>query len=74
MAKIAWIIQHLFLSVTLNMCRLGEMLTYQQLNERADAMAEWLRLQFRLEPESLVAICLERSPLLLVCILAVLKV
>ena len=37
-------------------------------------MAKWLRARFSLTPDTLVAVCLERSELLLVCILAVLKV
>ena len=50
----------------------GEQLAYGALNERANRLAHVLRAH-GVEHESLVALCLERSPDLIVAILAVLK-
>ena len=50
----------------------GEWLSYQQLEGQANRLAEHLR-GCGLGPESLAAICLDRSPLLIVAMLAVLK-
>ena len=47
-------------------------LTYAELNERANQLAHYLRQQ-GVGPESLVAICLEKSPEYVISILAVLK-
>lgn len=47
-------------------------LTYQQLDEKADCLARWLKHK-GVETETLVAILLERSPLLITALLAVLK-
>lgn len=47
-------------------------LTYQQLNERANQLAHYLR-QLGVGPEARVGICLERSMDLVVCLLAILK-
>ncbi len=46
--------------------------TYRQLNERANQLARFLQRQ-GVGPETRVGICLERSPQLLVAVLAVLK-
>ncbi|MBR8842985.1 non-ribosomal peptide synthetase, partial [Pseudoalteromonas sp. JC3] len=51
----------------------GRSLSYAQLNARANAMAWYLIEQYQLTPEQTVAICLPRSELLLVSVLAVLK-
>jgi amino acid adenylation domain-containing protein len=47
-------------------------LTYQELNERANQLAHHLRAR-GVGPEALVAVCLERSPEMVVAVLAVLK-
>lgn len=62
--------------VELNFSRLiiGASLTYGELDERAGRLSIWLQRRFSLPPETLVAICLDRSPVLIVCILAILKV
>lgn len=49
-----------------------ETLTYQQLNDRANALAHCLR-RHGVGPEVPVALCLERSLDLIVCVLAILK-
>src|ERR1041385_6650649 len=50
----------------------GQELTYRELDERAAALAELLRRQ-GVQPESLVAVCLERSIEMLIAALAVWK-
>jgi amino acid adenylation domain-containing protein len=50
----------------------GEMLTYRELNRRANQLAHCLQ-RLGVGPEVLVAICLERSPEMIVAVLAVLK-
>jgi len=50
----------------------GESLTYSQLNERANQLAHRLR-RLGVAPETLVGVCLERSPEMVVCLLAILK-
>ncbi|NEQ48312.1 MAG: amino acid adenylation domain-containing protein [Leptolyngbya sp. SIOISBB] len=47
-------------------------LTYQDLNQRANQLAHYLQ-QMGIEPEIHVGICLERSPHVLIALLAVLK-
>ncbi len=49
-----------------------EQLTYQELNERANQLAHYLQT-LGVEPEVLVGICVERSPLMVVGLLAILK-
>jgi amino acid adenylation domain-containing protein len=49
-----------------------EQLTYAQLNERANHLANYLR-QLGVGPESLVGVCFERSPEMVLSLLAVLK-
>ncbi|MEH2381364.1 MAG: amino acid adenylation domain-containing protein [Nostoc sp.] len=49
-----------------------EFLTYQQLNERANQLAHYLR-SLGVKPEVLVGICIERSPLMIIALLAILK-
>lgn len=49
-----------------------ESLTYQQLNERTNQLAQYLR-SLGVKPEVLVGICIERSPLMLVGLLGILK-
>ncbi|MCP4656909.1 MAG: AMP-binding protein, partial [bacterium] len=48
------------------------MLSYDELNRRANRLAYHLRRR-GVEPETLVGVCLERSPELVVCLLAILK-
>ena len=50
----------------------GQAMTYQDLNARANRLAHHLRT-LKLGPETVVGLCLERSPNLVVAILAVLK-
>lgn len=50
----------------------GEQMTYRQLNERANQLANYLQQQ-GVGPESLVGICVERSLAMLVAIYGVLK-
>ncbi|MDB6121031.1 MAG: amino acid adenylation domain protein [Pedosphaera sp.] len=47
-------------------------LSYAELNSRADRLAERLRA-WNVGPETLVGVCLERSPVLLTALLAILK-
>ena len=50
----------------------GLSLTYGELNARANRLAHWLRVQ-GVGPETLVAVCMSRSPRVLEAMLAVLK-
>ena len=50
----------------------GELLTYQQLNERANQLAIYLRFR-GVKLETKVGICLERSPELIISLLAIQK-
>lgn len=50
----------------------GENLTYRQLNQRSNQLAHHLKF-LGVEPETLVGICLERSLMMVVALLAVLK-
>lgn len=50
----------------------GDTLSYRELNERANQMAQYLR-KSRLPTESFVGICMERSPEMIVSILGTLK-
>ncbi|MEM1319021.1 MAG: amino acid adenylation domain-containing protein [Bacteroidota bacterium] len=51
----------------------GEGLTYDELNQRANQLAHIL-IQQGAEPQHLIAFCLDRSPELIISILAILKV
>ena len=48
-------------------------LTYRELNERANRLASWLVTERGAAPDTLIGVCLERSPELLVSLLAVAK-
>ncbi|SQB47407.1 Linear gramicidin synthase subunit D [Chryseobacterium jejuense] len=48
-------------------------LSYRELNERANRLANHLIHQYQLKPDDLVPLCLERSENMLIAILAVLK-
>lgn len=49
-----------------------QQLTYRELNHRANQLAHYLQ-KLEVKPDVLVGICLERSPLMLVALLAILK-
>jgi non-ribosomal peptide synthetase component F len=50
----------------------GEKLTYQELNQQANQLANYLQ-KLGVNPEVLVGICVERSPLMLIGLLGILK-
>ncbi len=50
----------------------GEKLTYQELNKKANQLAHYLQ-KMGVNPEVLVGICVERSPLMLIGLLGILK-
>ena len=50
----------------------NKQLTYKQLNEKANQLAHYLQ-KLGVKPETLVGICVERSPLMIVGLLAILK-
>ncbi|MEO8240510.1 MAG: amino acid adenylation domain-containing protein [Flavobacterium sp.] len=51
----------------------NQKLTYQELNEQANRLAHYLRNNYKIEPNNLVAIKLDRSERIIVVILAILK-
>ncbi|MBA4259966.1 MAG: hypothetical protein C0446_12440 [Chitinophaga sp.] len=50
-----------------------EQLTYRQLNERSNQLARYLRSQFNIKPDTLIAICLDRGLSMIIGILAIMK-
>jgi amino acid adenylation domain-containing protein len=50
-----------------------QQLSYAGLNERANQLAHYLRRQYNIGCESLVGVCIERSPEMVIAILAILK-
>ena len=48
-------------------------LTYRELNKRANQLANFLRQNHNIKPDTLVVLCLDRSENILIAILAVLK-
>ncbi|CAL7959721.1 hypothetical protein GAMM_110056 [Gammaproteobacteria bacterium] len=48
-------------------------LTYQELNSKANQLANYLRQNYDIKPDDLVALCLDRSEQMLIAILGVLK-
>ena len=48
-------------------------LTYAELNAQANALAHYLRSKYRMAPERIVAICLEKSEKAIIAILGILK-
>jgi len=48
-------------------------LTYQELNTKANQLAHYLKRTYTIEPDTLIALCLERSEVMIIAILAVLK-
>jgi amino acid adenylation domain-containing protein/non-ribosomal peptide synthase protein (TIGR01720 family) len=51
----------------------GESLTYAELNKQANQLAHYIKEQYQIKPNDLVALCLDRSHYSLIAILAVLK-
>ncbi|MBY0572817.1 MAG: amino acid adenylation domain-containing protein, partial [Undibacterium sp.] len=51
----------------------GGELTYEQLNHQANQLAHYLVHERAIKPDTLVGVCLERSPDMLVAVLAILK-
>lgn len=49
------------------------MLTYRELNERANRLANFLVINYGLKPDTLVALLLDRSEYMIIAILAILK-
>ncbi|WP_406278228.1 amino acid adenylation domain-containing protein [Embleya sp. NBC_00896] len=50
-----------------------EILTYRQVNERANRLAHHLRTRYGIGPGGLVAVCLDRSPDMICALLGILK-
>lgn len=50
-----------------------EKFTYRRLNEQANLLAAWLREQYQIQPDDLVAVQLEKSPEMIIALLGVLK-
>ena len=48
-------------------------LTYRELNEKANKLAHYLSQNYEIKPDTLIALCLDRSEHMLISILAVLK-
>ncbi|MCL5261042.1 MAG: amino acid adenylation domain-containing protein [Gammaproteobacteria bacterium] len=48
-------------------------LTYQELNQKANQLAHYLREQYAIKPNNLVALCLDRNEFIFIAILGVLK-
>ena len=48
-------------------------LTYKQLNEKANQLANYLVKSYRIKPDDLVALLLDRNEQIIICILAILK-
>ncbi len=51
----------------------NQTLSYQQLNQQANRLADYLRCKLRIKSGDFVALCLEKSAAMPVCILAILK-
>lgn len=51
----------------------SEQLTYDELNKRANQLAHYLVSKYKIEPDTLVGICIERSVEMIVAILAIFK-
>ncbi|MBL8677185.1 MAG: AMP-binding protein, partial [Alphaproteobacteria bacterium] len=48
-------------------------LTYKELNERANQLANYVKILYELKPDTLIVICLDKSEFMLIAILGVLK-
>ncbi|MBG1264989.1 non-ribosomal peptide synthetase [Nostoc sp. WHI] len=51
----------------------SESLTYQQLNQKANQLADYLIQNYQIQPESLIGICVERSLEMIIGVLGILK-
>ncbi|MFN7459697.1 MAG: amino acid adenylation domain-containing protein [Akkermansiaceae bacterium] len=51
----------------------SENLTYQQLNEKADQLADYLIENYQIQPDTLIGICVERSLEMIIGVLGILK-
>lgn len=51
----------------------GTRVTYRELNERANQLAHYLKSKHEIKPDTLIALCLDRSEHMLIAILGVLK-
>jgi amino acid adenylation domain-containing protein len=54
-------------------CDSGKNITYKELNERSNRLAQYLKIKFAVYPDDLIAIKLERSEAFVVTILGILK-
>gem|GEM_PF-566082 len=50
-----------------------EALTFREVNQRANQLADYLKKQYEIKPEDLVGLMLERSPWMIISILAIIK-
>lgn len=48
-------------------------LTYQQLNQKANELAHYILLQFKIKPGNVIAIYANRSPLVIIAVVAIIK-
>ncbi|MFN7096498.1 MAG: amino acid adenylation domain-containing protein, partial [Gammaproteobacteria bacterium] len=48
-------------------------ITYKELNAKANRLANYIRKEYNIQPDDLIALCLNRSEYMLIAILAVLK-
>lgn len=48
-------------------------LTYRELNQRANQLAHYLQAHYCTEPDTLIAVCLDRSEYMLIALLAIIK-
>ncbi|RNA60932.1 non-ribosomal peptide synthetase [Chryseobacterium nematophagum] len=51
----------------------GTYLSYRELNEKANQLAHYLLAEYKIKPDELIPLCLERSEKMLIAILGVLK-
>ncbi|WP_347217489.1 amino acid adenylation domain-containing protein [Chryseobacterium sp.] len=51
----------------------GVQLSYRNLNEKANAMAYYLLQNYQIQPDDLIALCMDRSENIVIAILAILK-
>ncbi len=51
----------------------GEELTFRELNQQANQLADYLQKNYEIKPDELIGVMLERSPAMMISILAVIK-
>ena len=51
----------------------NKQLTYQELNQKANQLAHYLKDNYQIKPDDLIALCLDRSEYIIIAILAALK-